>query len=235
MAATPRADWYPDPNNELQQRWWDGTRWTTETRPLPPPVTQGVLGGAAASDTATGAKSPPSMPGAVQAMVHEAIPGPDFKPAAQFSYALGLSIKKRKYWKEIQRLAPIQYIQASNGRNESDLYIAAYIGACLLWQPVRAAIEEPTPVEGQPQFTEMLGALLNRGLQEIYEVPQGSTAQQTGMAITCISGLSNSTRYAHLCVPGFDREIPSQDAAEFEEACLVALGTARSLFVDAVL
>ena len=172
------------------------------------------------------------MPGAVQAMVHEAIPGPDFKPAARFSYALGLSIKKRKYWKEIQRLAPIQNIEASNGRNESDLYIAAYIGACLLWQPVRAAIEDSAPVDEQPSFTELLADLLNKGLQEIYDLSDGTTYQQTGMAIMCISGLSNSTRYAHLCVPGFDREIPSQDAAEFEKACMVALATARGLYVD---
>ena len=167
-------------------------------------------------------------------MVYEAIPSPDFKPAARFSYALGLSVKKRKYWKEIQRLAPIQYIEESSGREESDLYIAAYIGACLLWNPVKSALDEATPVDSQPGFTETLAALLNRGLQEIYGLREDATAQQSGMAMMCISGVSPSSRYAHLCVPGFSREIPPQDVAEFEQACSIALGSTRSLYVEGV-
>ena len=29
----PPADWYPDPRDPAQERYWDGTSWTTETRP----------------------------------------------------------------------------------------------------------------------------------------------------------------------------------------------------------
>lgn len=34
--TNPAAGWYKDPKNELQQRLWDGERWTEQARPLPP-------------------------------------------------------------------------------------------------------------------------------------------------------------------------------------------------------
>lgn len=34
--STPRAGWYPDPQNPAQQRWWDGTQWTNHIVPQPP-------------------------------------------------------------------------------------------------------------------------------------------------------------------------------------------------------
>jgi hypothetical protein len=36
MDSSPQADWYPDPQGAELQRYWDGTRWTDATRPLPP-------------------------------------------------------------------------------------------------------------------------------------------------------------------------------------------------------
>lgn len=30
------AGWYPDPDNSAEIRWWDGSRWTTDTRPAAP-------------------------------------------------------------------------------------------------------------------------------------------------------------------------------------------------------
>ncbi len=39
--GTPPAGWYNDPSAPEQQRWWDGTRWTSSIRPLhdaPPPA-----------------------------------------------------------------------------------------------------------------------------------------------------------------------------------------------------
>jgi uncharacterized RDD family membrane protein YckC len=33
----PAPSWYPDPGGQPLLRWWDGTRWTPETRPAPPP------------------------------------------------------------------------------------------------------------------------------------------------------------------------------------------------------
>ena len=37
------ANWYPDPQNPAQQRWWNGLQWTAETRPVfaPPATAQG--------------------------------------------------------------------------------------------------------------------------------------------------------------------------------------------------
>lgn len=32
------AGWYPDPSGEPQQRFWDGAKWTTDTRPYPAPT-----------------------------------------------------------------------------------------------------------------------------------------------------------------------------------------------------
>ncbi|WP_055589457.1 DUF2510 domain-containing protein [Peterkaempfera griseoplana] len=41
MTATIPSGWYPDPSNsggpERRLRWWDGTEWTGNTRPLPAP------------------------------------------------------------------------------------------------------------------------------------------------------------------------------------------------------
>lgn len=33
MNSTPSADWYPDPDNDRLERYWDGTRWTVDRRP----------------------------------------------------------------------------------------------------------------------------------------------------------------------------------------------------------
>jgi hypothetical protein len=32
------AGWYADPDNAAAQRWWDGTRWTSHTQLITPPV-----------------------------------------------------------------------------------------------------------------------------------------------------------------------------------------------------
>ncbi|WIY83330.1 RDD family protein [Propionimicrobium sp. PCR01-08-3] len=40
----PPADWYPDPANEGQERYWDGTRWTTRMRPIATPGQPGQTG-----------------------------------------------------------------------------------------------------------------------------------------------------------------------------------------------
>lgn len=37
MADAPKG-WYPNPEDELTERWWDGYRWTDATRPATPPV-----------------------------------------------------------------------------------------------------------------------------------------------------------------------------------------------------
>jgi len=34
--AGPPAGWYPDPSDNLRLRWWDGSTWGYQTRPLPP-------------------------------------------------------------------------------------------------------------------------------------------------------------------------------------------------------
>lgn len=48
----PAAGWYPDPQNPMSQRYWDGTTWTDQTRPsmpsspVPPPPHGGLPAGA---------------------------------------------------------------------------------------------------------------------------------------------------------------------------------------------
>ncbi|MDA0179302.1 DUF2510 domain-containing protein [Solirubrobacter phytolaccae] len=48
---TPRADWYPDPGGSGGERYWDGERWTDQTRhaggftsPLSPPPASSPFG-----------------------------------------------------------------------------------------------------------------------------------------------------------------------------------------------
>lgn len=38
------AGWFPDPGGEPFQRYWDGSQWTTQTRPYPPPARQASPG-----------------------------------------------------------------------------------------------------------------------------------------------------------------------------------------------
>src|SRR5690348_2855680 len=33
MPGNPAPNWYPDPENPVIVRWWDGARWSGETRP----------------------------------------------------------------------------------------------------------------------------------------------------------------------------------------------------------
>lgn len=50
--APPPPGWYPDPLGRPVLREWDGTAWTSETRPPPPPVSPSPTAGAAASTDA---------------------------------------------------------------------------------------------------------------------------------------------------------------------------------------
>lgn len=43
MTTTP-AGWYADPDNALQLRYWDGTRWTEHRAPAQPPTAESVVG-----------------------------------------------------------------------------------------------------------------------------------------------------------------------------------------------
>jgi Protein of unknown function (DUF2510) len=36
----PPADWYPDPEHQGMQRYWDGTQWTEHRAPIAPPAPQ---------------------------------------------------------------------------------------------------------------------------------------------------------------------------------------------------
>ena len=33
-SASPTPGWYPDPSGAAQERWWDGTAWSAQTRPV---------------------------------------------------------------------------------------------------------------------------------------------------------------------------------------------------------
>jgi len=41
----PAAGWYPDPQNPMQQRLWDGATWTDQTRPSLPGQVPGMPAG----------------------------------------------------------------------------------------------------------------------------------------------------------------------------------------------
>lgn len=41
---TTQPNWYPDPQNPYQLRWWDGTQWTAHTTPKPVPQTVAPAG-----------------------------------------------------------------------------------------------------------------------------------------------------------------------------------------------
>src|SRR5687768_6203451 len=34
MSAAPPPNWYPDPHDKAQLRWWDGTQWTEHRHPV---------------------------------------------------------------------------------------------------------------------------------------------------------------------------------------------------------
>ena len=36
----PPADWYPDPEHQGMQRYWDGAQWTEHRAPIAPPAPQ---------------------------------------------------------------------------------------------------------------------------------------------------------------------------------------------------
>jgi hypothetical protein len=50
-AALPVAGWYPDPEHETQDRWWDGTSWSDHRRPREASVS--VAGSTAVAPAAT--------------------------------------------------------------------------------------------------------------------------------------------------------------------------------------
>ena len=49
----PPANWYPDPNVPGQQRYWDGTQWTSHHMPVPPPDSATAIPQTSATAAAT--------------------------------------------------------------------------------------------------------------------------------------------------------------------------------------
>ncbi|WP_263117871.1 Ltp family lipoprotein [Cellulomonas fimi] len=61
--STPTPGWYPDPQTPAQLRWWDGTRWTEHSRPLPnggPPAPSPGPARAQVTQAAQGSTAPSS-------------------------------------------------------------------------------------------------------------------------------------------------------------------------------
>lgn len=69
MSETPPAGWYPDPQDDTKQRYWDGSSWTEHTAPAAQrsgatpasSATQDL--GATTTSMAGGATSPATAPG----------------------------------------------------------------------------------------------------------------------------------------------------------------------------
>ena len=67
-ALRPAPGWYPDPHDESQQRWWDGTVWTEQQREAPPPrSTKGLIGAGVVWGAAVGAAAGIVLGGVAQA------------------------------------------------------------------------------------------------------------------------------------------------------------------------
>lgn len=61
MSEYAGANWYPDPQNPGQQRWWDGTKWTDATQP--DPAAGGGAGWQSAQPEAGGWQQPATQAG----------------------------------------------------------------------------------------------------------------------------------------------------------------------------
>ena len=53
MSATPPG-WYPDPSRPGLMRWWDGSQWSEQSAPAPPPIYVGQTDGYAIAALITG-------------------------------------------------------------------------------------------------------------------------------------------------------------------------------------
>lgn len=92
---TPAPGWYPDPAQQGQQRYWDGTAWTQSTQPAPgvvpaPPAPPAAPAAPAAAPAAAAAAYVPAAPAA------PAYSGP-MTGAPQVSFIEAIKLGFRKY------------------------------------------------------------------------------------------------------------------------------------------
>lgn len=64
---SPPAGWYPDPYGKPVLRWWDGSRWSTQTQEAPPPVSKPPVAPTAGTETPPSSQYPPGSRSEVQA------------------------------------------------------------------------------------------------------------------------------------------------------------------------
>jgi Protein of unknown function (DUF2510) len=141
MSAPIPPSWHPDPEYPTMLRWWDGTQWTNDRRPIPVPPPPGQQ-----------AQSPPPLgyavsPGSAPNMfyVQPGVPGAYSSPAPQGAQTSatqsGSTNQKRNYQTRGRTRGPNSFSWTAIGFAAAYLVIAATTSFVLLGiVPVMSAI-----------------------------------------------------------------------------------------------
>lgn len=108
-AATPIAGWYPDPENAGGERWWNGTSWSDQKRPVPP-APAAIIPTATAGDARPDPYAPPPP---VQPYYGATLPYGSRPPSSINGMALAGVLVSSVGWLIVSILGPIAGIVLS--------------------------------------------------------------------------------------------------------------------------